>query len=376
MARSLFCISQLLLIALLAAGCATTRPHRSETSAAPAAPPSPLTPDPATAAPAAPATPRRAAPRPPAREDVAAARPAIEQLARHLRIPAESIQVLSVAPAEWPNTCLGLPADGEICGQMIVPGYAVSLLAEGHRYDYRTDLDGRRVRLALAPRPEVGEPLVTWRDARSFHMLIIGTRRIAFGRRGGPLIDTALGVPDRAHDLQQFLATYGPFEARTPAGEIVFAGVGEAEATPTVQRLIAEWAHMVWREADLGLTEPASDRAFIWSRRGVRGQGNCDRVAVSRTGIATAWSCRSGEDRLVARLAISEEQLARLYRWLDRFETVDFDATAPGMTDRVRIGITLAGDGVDVPTEADLEAMTLFANEIVTALLAAQGGDA
>ncbi|MGH8018731.1 MAG: hypothetical protein ACREIA_10630, partial [Opitutaceae bacterium] len=97
-----------------------------------------------------------------------AATPVVDQLATQLRIPRDSIEVLQVSYAEWPNTCLGLPAEDEICGMMITPGYAISLATGGQRYEYRTDEAGQRIRLASAPRATPGDPLLTWRDSRSF----------------------------------------------------------------------------------------------------------------------------------------------------------------------------------------------------------------
>lgn len=305
-----------------------------------------------------------AAPAPPG------AAPVIERLSRHLHILTEEVTVLQVARAEWPNTCLGLAAEGEICGQMITPGYAVSLEANGQRYEFRTDDSGRRIRLASAPVPGIGKPLVTWSDSQSFNMLVLGTEGISFGLRGGTLLTAPFAIPERARDLEQFLATYAPFQARTAAGEVTFAGVGPTQAGPTEQRLIAEWAKLVWTEADQGLGFPKTDRALQWSREG-GSAGFCDKVIIGRAGSATAWSCRSGEDRLVARLALTNEHLGQLFAWLDRFERVVIDASDTVRTEAVTLTIELDGTGLDTVSEADREAIIAYINAVVRELLIA-----
>ena len=60
-------------------------------------------------------------------------------LATGLGISPELVQVVSVTEKEWSNGCLGLPKEGEICTEALVPGYEVKLSAQGVTYTYRTD---------------------------------------------------------------------------------------------------------------------------------------------------------------------------------------------------------------------------------------------
>ena len=69
-----------------------------------------------------------------------------QQLAADLGIEAEAITVASFEEREWPNACLGLPAEGEMCAEVITPGYLVVLNAEGEAYRARTNRDGSAVR--------------------------------------------------------------------------------------------------------------------------------------------------------------------------------------------------------------------------------------
>lgn len=80
---------------------------------------------------------------------VAAAR---EVLAKQLRITLDAIQVVSVEEVQWPDGCLGVRTPGVFCIQIVVPGYRVVLEADGRRYTYHTDLEGRQV-VRADPRP-------------------------------------------------------------------------------------------------------------------------------------------------------------------------------------------------------------------------------
>ena len=77
---------------------------------------------------------------------VDAATAAIEALVAVSGRTAEEIKVVSVSPMEWPDACLGLPEAGEVCAQVITPGYVVTLDLDGDVSVYRTD-EGTNVRL-------------------------------------------------------------------------------------------------------------------------------------------------------------------------------------------------------------------------------------
>lgn len=55
--------------------------------------------------------------------------------------------LLEAQREEWPDACLGAPAQGEVCAQVVTPGYRVFVEADGQRIEYRTALDSafRRV---------------------------------------------------------------------------------------------------------------------------------------------------------------------------------------------------------------------------------------
>lgn len=64
-----------------------------------------------------------------------------KDLADFLKIPENSISVLSIAKAQWPDSCFGVD-NGELCAQIITPGYKISLKGTGNSvYIYHTDLN-------------------------------------------------------------------------------------------------------------------------------------------------------------------------------------------------------------------------------------------
>ena len=71
----------------------------------------------------------------------------IRRLAEELKLEPGSIDVVAFAPVEWPDACLGLPAKGEICAQILTPGWRVRLRANAREYELHSDQVGEQVRI-------------------------------------------------------------------------------------------------------------------------------------------------------------------------------------------------------------------------------------
>jgi hypothetical protein len=67
--------------------------------------------------------------------------------ASQLDLELDAIEIIEMEEVEWPNACLGLPEPGEMCAEVITPGYRVVVEAEGEQYVYRTNLDGSVIRV-------------------------------------------------------------------------------------------------------------------------------------------------------------------------------------------------------------------------------------
>lgn len=58
------------------------------------------------------------------------------------KVDSEDIAVLMVKSVDWPNSCLGLSQPGQVCAQVITPGYQITVTYKGTEYVYHTNKDG------------------------------------------------------------------------------------------------------------------------------------------------------------------------------------------------------------------------------------------
>lgn len=82
-------------------------------------------------------------PTPPA--DVSAS--ARQALAQKLEISTQDVRILSAEKTQWPDACLGMAEEGELCAQVITPGWRLTLEAQGERFEAHTDENGQQVRI-------------------------------------------------------------------------------------------------------------------------------------------------------------------------------------------------------------------------------------
>ena len=73
---------------------------------------------------------------------------AIKNLSEALNISKGEIKVVSFEQVDWPDACLGLAKQGEMCAQTITPGWRILLEASGQQYEFHTDLTGENIREA------------------------------------------------------------------------------------------------------------------------------------------------------------------------------------------------------------------------------------
>ncbi|MBN1249846.1 MAG: hypothetical protein JXC32_19445 [Anaerolineae bacterium] len=72
------------------------------------------------------------------------------RLAQHLGVPESDITAVSAEFVNWPDACLGVHEAGQMCAQVITPGYQIVLEAGGQQYEVHTDRNGTAVAI-LAP---------------------------------------------------------------------------------------------------------------------------------------------------------------------------------------------------------------------------------
>jgi hypothetical protein len=70
-----------------------------------------------------------------------------QDLFRKTGIPVAQVQIKEASTAQWPNACLGLATSGEMCAEVIVPGWRIVLSDGNKTWIYRTDNQGNRMRI-------------------------------------------------------------------------------------------------------------------------------------------------------------------------------------------------------------------------------------
>lgn len=71
----------------------------------------------------------------------------ISDLSRRQNIPDREIRITEATRQTWPDSCLGLSGPNEFCSQVRTPGWRMVLTENNNRWVYRTDENGRTVRL-------------------------------------------------------------------------------------------------------------------------------------------------------------------------------------------------------------------------------------
>ncbi|HLO50842.1 MAG TPA: hypothetical protein VK211_20670 [Kamptonema sp.] len=69
-----------------------------------------------------------------------------QDLSKQTGIAVGRLKINEFSRQSWPNTCLGMPKDGELCGQMIVEGWRVVLSDGKQTWVYRSDRTGKVLR--------------------------------------------------------------------------------------------------------------------------------------------------------------------------------------------------------------------------------------
>jgi hypothetical protein len=70
-----------------------------------------------------------------------------QDLFRKTGIPVAQVEIKQSETAQWPNACLGLATSGEMCAEVIVPGWRIVLSDGNKTWIYRTDNQGNRMRM-------------------------------------------------------------------------------------------------------------------------------------------------------------------------------------------------------------------------------------
>lgn len=195
-------------------------------------------------------TPADGMPAEPAPEIVEAARQA---LADALGIDLSAVLYLSTLSVEWPDACLGLTLPGQMCAEVITPGYLINLEVNSQAYEYHTNADGSVVR--------PGNLLLTWERnggiAGFCDTLVLFASGEAEGLNcsgNGAALVANLTAEERAQ-LEAWTAEYGsvvieqsitPMPADGMSVKLVLYGTGTAQPDAAAQDAMVLWAQNIY----------------------------------------------------------------------------------------------------------------------------------
>ncbi len=288
-----------------------------------------------------------------------------QTLAQQLHLQQTQVAIASLEKETWDNNCLGIILEGATCAQKKTQGFKVVFQVGDDQYTYHMDDAGDIVRLASAPVPQVGNPIISWQFTDDLcQATLIGDQGVAFGECNAPMITAQLTSEDRQADLEYFTEAYFPFQADTPAGKIVFTGKGTQKPTLAEKRMVAEWARLVYMEALAGRSGASYGLSLAWHREGGIA-GFCDDISVYLTGEIYATSCKSGAATGLGRSRLDAAQLAQIFAWVDKFKAFEISLSdGEGVMDSMTTYLAFSGAGDEQPTEEDQQAILKFAAEL------------
>ena len=71
----------------------------------------------------------------------------LADLAQSTEQPVSAFKIKSSESKNWPDSCLGLAQEGQMCAQVITPGWRVVVESGQKSWVYRTNQNGRMVLL-------------------------------------------------------------------------------------------------------------------------------------------------------------------------------------------------------------------------------------
>jgi hypothetical protein len=271
------------------------------------------------------------------------------QLAKQLQLQPEEIKILESTAVEWPDSCLGISSPGQMCAQVVTAGYRLVLEANGQRYIYHTDALGNRAILetALASGQAVSVILLEITQGAG-QRIQVNNQGVVVDRQAGQPLSAPFAAPRRGEELRHFLDTFQPFSVDLQLGKLTFKGTGLRKAALVEQRSIAEWVYLVGTEVSGGGNDPNLGLALSWKRDGGI-VGFCDRLSISRSGVADIQNCKSGK-KSPSRYYLEAGQLEKLYAWLDRYTPSRVVSGDSAAADSMMLSFDLLGTGKETLT--------------------------
>jgi hypothetical protein len=257
-------------------------------------------------------------------------------LAGLLKLDTQQIKVVSSEQMEWPDSCLGAAAAGEMCLQVITPGYKVVMQANGQQYIYHTDDTGKSLRLEDSPKPPAGEKEPAG----------VASGRMAVAAKFGLHLNNVKLVKFEPVDWpNSCLGLAGPHETCLSVMTSGFRVIAEAGGLRYEVHTDA-----VGKSIRLAPAQAVDGSILFWRRVGGIA-GFCDELHISLTGDAQAYSCKGGPLVESGKTKLTEEELTQLKDWASQLAPADIVQDDPATADMMSIRLILSGSGKTVLTQ-------------------------
>ena len=362
----------------------------------------------------------------------AAANAAVQALAQLLGLDPSQITVINVEAVEWSDSCLGIVRIDALCAQGSVPGYRLTLEANGQQYEFHTNEDGSAYALAPATAATAAEAAVNaaraalvqrlgladyqvnpvsispveWPDA-CLGVVRIGVLCAQGVTPGYRVILDVNGQLYAYHTNEEGTSlALAPMAAPTAAAAAIQAAreaLAKALGLSDAEISVVSVAAMEWPNACLGVTLPGmgcaevitpgynvvleangvvheyhtdaagasvqpASVALSWQRQGGIA-GFCDELIVYRSGEVVGLDCK-GDQVSQGTLAttLSEADLAQFNGWLTQYGAVTVAHEDGAVADAMSVTLNLNGLGAAQPGEAEQQAMVEWAQNLYAQL--------
>jgi hypothetical protein len=271
-----------------------------------------------------------------------------QALAGLLKLAAQQIKVVSSEQMDWPDSCLGAAETGEMCLQVITPGYKVVMQANGQQYIYHTDETGKSLRLEGNPQPTgekepAGVASGRLAVAAKFGLHLVNVKLVRYEPVDWP--NSCLGL---AGPKETCLSVITPgFRVTAEAGGLRYE-VHTDEAGKSIRLAPAQ----------------ASDGSVLFWQRVGGIAGFCDELHISLSGDAQAYSCKGAALIESGKTKLTEEELTQLKDWASQLSPVDRVQENSATADMMAIRLIFSGTGKTALTQDVQAQMQSFVTRI------------